>query len=56
MLVIRRIHVAYRLRASESARETIDRVHALHHAKCPVYRSIGGAIDITTSFELLPAD
>ena len=51
VLVIRRIHVTYRLRAPDEAAETVERVHAMHHEKCPVYRSLCDAIDITTSVE-----
>lgn len=53
VLVIRRIHVTYRLKAGEDSRETIERVHGFHRDRCPVYRSIHTAIDITTEFELL---
>jgi uncharacterized OsmC-like protein len=48
VLVIRRIHVVYHLKADEGQRETIERVHDFHAEKCPVYRSISGSIDITT--------
>lgn len=54
VLVIKRIHVRYRLRAPEEARETVERVHAVHHYHCPVYRSLAGAIDITTEIALEP--
>ena len=53
VLVIRRIRVVYRLRAPESVRETAERVRAMHHEHCPVYRSVGGCIDITTELELV---
>lgn len=53
VLVIRRIHVAYRLKAPEDARETVERVHGFHASKCPVYRSIHPAIEVTTSYELM---
>jgi uncharacterized OsmC-like protein len=53
VLVIRRIHAHYKLRAPEFQRETIARVHALHADRCPVARSLKGAIDISTSFELI---
>jgi uncharacterized OsmC-like protein len=57
ILVIRRIHVYYRLRGvgdpDEETRARIDRVHALHAQFCPVARSIGGSIDITTELELV---
>ncbi len=54
VLVIRRIHVTYRLKADPAQRETIERVHGFHAQYCPVYRSIHTAIPITTSVELLP--
>lgn len=51
--MIRRIRVHYRLQAPEEARETVERVHGFHASKCPVYKSLYRAIDITTSFELI---
>ena len=53
MLVLKRIHVRYRLEASEQQRETVERVHEFHARFCPVYRSIEGSIDVTTEFELV---
>ncbi len=52
MLVIRRIHVVYHLKAGDADRDTVERVHDFHRDKCPVYRSICSSIDITTEFEL----
>lgn len=52
VLVIRRIHVAYRLRADDDDRETIERVHEMHADQCPVYRTLYRCIDITTEFEI----
>jgi len=52
VIAIRRIHVTYHLQAGEEHRETVERVHGFHADKCPVYRSIHTAIDITTGFEL----
>ena len=54
VIVIKRIHVTYHLKADEEHRETVERVHGVHAGKCPVYRSICEAIDITTAFELEP--
>lgn len=51
--MIRRIHVTYRLKAPEDARETVERVHEVHTSHCPVYRSIHRGIEITTSYELI---
>ena len=53
VLVIRRIHAHYKLRASEEHRKTIERVHSIHADHCPVARSLKGAIEIQTSFELV---
>ena len=53
VLVIRRIHVRYRLQAGEEHRETVERVHGFHRERCPVYKSIHTSIDITTEYELL---
>ena len=54
VLVIRRIHVVFTIRASEEQRQTVERVHGFYAAKCPVYRSLQAAIQITSSFVLLP--
>jgi uncharacterized OsmC-like protein len=53
VLVIRRIHVAYRLEADEEHRETIERVHGFHAGFCPVARSIENCIEIETELELV---
>jgi uncharacterized OsmC-like protein len=52
VLVIRRIHVTYRLKAGEGDRETVERVHELHADRCPVYRTLHRCIDITTEVAL----
>ena len=52
VLVIRRIHVVLKLRAPKEARETVERVHGFYAEKCPVYRSLRSAIQITSSYEL----
>jgi len=53
VLVIRRIHVAFELQAPENVRETIDRVHGFFADKCPIYRSLRAAIQITSSYNLV---
>jgi len=51
--VIKRIHVRYRLRVDDGAdRAKIRRAFDGHTSKCPVYRSIGEQIAITTELEL----
>jgi uncharacterized OsmC-like protein len=52
VLVIRRIHVAFRLAAPASARETIERVHGLYAMRCPLYRTLHNAIQLTSSYAL----
>lgn len=53
VLILRRIHVTYKLRAPAEQREVIERVHGFHARKCPVFRSLEAAIDITTELELV---
>jgi uncharacterized OsmC-like protein len=54
VLVIRRIHVRYELDVEGEVDEAaIERVLGFHADHCPVARSIGPAIDITTEVELL---
>lgn len=53
VLVIKRIHVTYRLKGvDEENREAAERAHRLHADFCPVARSIRDAIDITTELEM----
>jgi uncharacterized OsmC-like protein len=53
VLVIRRIHVALRLVAPRAAQDTIDRVHAMYAMRCPLYRTLRSAIELTSSVELV---
>ncbi len=48
MLVIRRIHVRFRLRAKPAERQTAERVHSFFADRCPIYRTLKSAIEITT--------
>ncbi len=54
VLIIKRIHVKLHLKAPEEARETAERVHGFYADKCPVYRSLKAAIDITTELVFEP--
>jgi uncharacterized OsmC-like protein len=54
VLVIRRIHVVLKLRASESARETAHRVHGFFADRCPIYRTLKPAIIMTTELVFEP--
>jgi uncharacterized OsmC-like protein len=53
VLIIKRIHVKMQLRTSEDHREVVERVLGVFANKCPVFRSIGPAIEITSSYELI---
>ena len=53
VLVIRRIHVEFKLRTSDDNRQTVERVHGFFADKCPVFRSLRAAIQITSSYTLM---
>ena len=55
ILVIRRIHVKLELKADAAQRETIERVHGFYAMSCPLYRTLHGAIALSSSYELVPA-
>jgi uncharacterized OsmC-like protein len=52
VLVIDRIDVRYRLEVLHRQRDTAIHAHDLHLEHCPVARSLGAAITITTSLDL----
>ena len=52
MLVIRRIHVVYQLKLKSEHRETAQKVHGFHTDFCPVARSIGGSIEVSTELKM----
>lgn len=52
VLIIRRINVAMHVIAPASARETIERVHGLYAMRCPLYRTLHKAIQLTSSYTL----
>ena len=53
VLVIRRVHVHMKLKASAESRETIERVFGIYADRCPLYRTLKPAIAITSSYELV---
>ena len=55
VLIIRRIHTKLKLKAEPAQWETAQRVHGFFADKCPIYRSLKAAIDITTELILEPA-
>jgi uncharacterized OsmC-like protein len=52
VLVIRRIHVAMQLIAPEEVRDTVERVHGFYAMRCPLYRTLHNAIQLTSSYTL----
>jgi uncharacterized OsmC-like protein len=53
VLVIRRIHVAMRLVAREELSEAVERVHGVYAMRCPLYRTLHTAIQLTSSYTLV---
>jgi uncharacterized OsmC-like protein len=53
VLVIRRIHVAMQLVAAEQTRNTVERVHSVYAMRCPLYRTLHKAIELTSSYTLV---
>jgi hypothetical protein len=53
VLVIRRIHVRLELRGAAAQREVAERVHGFFANACPLYRTLGSAIAITTELVFL---
>jgi len=52
VLVIRRIHVCMRLVAPQLALETVERVQGFYAMRCPLYRTLHKAIQLTSTFTL----
>jgi uncharacterized OsmC-like protein len=52
VLVVKRIHVTYHLKTVPDKRDVVERVLGFHAEYCPLARSIGGCVNITTSLEL----
>jgi hypothetical protein len=53
VLVIRRVHVHFLLRAPPDSRPTVERVHGVYSEKRPVYKTLRLAMQITSSYELV---
>ena len=54
VLVIRRIHVTMRLVAAEDARDRVQRVHEMYAMRCPLFRTLHKAMELTSSWTLEP--
>jgi hypothetical protein len=53
VLVIRRIHVSMQLAAPPELGPAIERVHGIYAMNCPLYRTLRGAIQLTSSYEVI---
>ncbi len=53
VLVIRHIHVKYRLQAAGHDEAKVRRAYALHPMRCPVYRTLHRCIEITTELAVV---
>lgn len=56
VLVIRRIRMIVHLRAAASQRAAAERVAEVYAPRCPVYRSLRNAIDISTELQFEASD
>lgn len=56
VLVVKRIHVTYLLRASRDALPAIERAHRFYAMRCPIYRTLHTAIAITTEVQLVETE
>lgn len=54
VLVIKRIRVQYLLKGCPTdKREAAERAHSAHATRCPVAKTIGGCVDISTELEFI---
>jgi uncharacterized OsmC-like protein len=53
VLVIRRIRVRFELKAAPEHHATAQRVHGIFANSCPLYRTLKGAIAISTELVLV---
>ncbi len=58
VLVIRRVHVAMTLVAAETEelKQTVERVHGIYVMRCPLYRTLHKAIQLTSSYVIVAAE
>jgi uncharacterized OsmC-like protein len=53
VLVLRRIHLAFTLKRVDPGKlEAAERAHDVYKMKCPVYRSLHRAIDVTSALAI----
>jgi len=54
VLIVKRIHVELRLKGGEEHRAVAERLLKVYAKECPLYRSVKAAIEVTSSFTLIP--
>jgi uncharacterized OsmC-like protein len=54
VLIIKRIHIELKLKALQEHREVAERLLPVFAKQCPLYRSVNTAIEVTSSFTLVP--
>jgi len=52
VLVIKRIHVHMTLVAADAARDAVERVHGFYAMRCPLYRTLHNAIELTSIVQI----
>ena len=52
MLVIRTVHVRYRLLMEAGKEAQARRAHEVHHPYCPVYRTLVGCVEFSTELDI----
>ena len=52
VLVIRKVHVHFFLHTDQRNKKVVERVHGVFAEKCPVYKTLRPAFEITSDFEL----
>jgi len=53
VLVIRKVHVHFFLHGDKGNRELVERVHSVYAEKCPIYKTLLPAFEITSDYELM---
>ncbi len=51
VLVLKRVRATFRVTVPDHKHETVERVAQLAISKCPVARSVGGSIAVSTAVE-----
>lgn len=56
VLILRRVHVKFTLRAPDEHRETANRVLGIFADRCPIYRTLKPAIAMTMELTVIPPE